>query len=128
MARLKNFRFNVILRILILTVSLLLFFYVFFETDLKATFIILGVIIILQVYSLIKYIDLTNRELSKFFLSIKYSDFSQSFMQHGLGSSFKELENSFNNVMQQFQKIDNHVLQVIHNIDMHPNYYKKMRR
>jgi nitrogen fixation/metabolism regulation signal transduction histidine kinase len=25
-------------------------------------------------------------------------------MQHGLGSSFKELENSFNNVMQQFQK------------------------
>ncbi len=104
MARLKNFRFNVILRILILTVSLLLFFYVFFETDLKATFIILGVIIILQVYSLIKYIDLTNRELSKFFLSIKYSDFSQSFMQHGLGSSFRELENSFNNVMQQFQK------------------------
>ena len=104
MPQLKNFRFNVILRIVILAISLLLLFYIYFETELKATFVILAVIILIQVFSLIRYIDLTNRELSKFFLSIKYSDFSQSFMQHGLGSSFKELENSFNNVMQQFQK------------------------
>jgi two-component system nitrogen regulation sensor histidine kinase NtrY len=104
MPQLKNFRFNVILRVVVLAISLLLLFYIFFETDLKATFAILSIIVIIQLFSLIRYVDLTNRELAKFFLSIKYSDFSQSFMQHGLGSSFKELENSFNNVMQQFQK------------------------
>jgi len=45
----------------------------------------------------------TNYELSKFFNSVKYSDFSRVIMPKKLGSSFKELNNSLSNVIKQFQ-------------------------
>jgi len=100
----KNFRFNLIIRTLLLTVSIILFFYVYFKTELLATLIILAVIIIFQLFSLIRYIDATNKELTRFLNSIKYSDFSQTFVKQKLGSSFEELNKAFNEVMNEFQR------------------------
>ncbi len=48
--------------------------------------------------------DETNRQLSNFLFSIKYSDFSQSFSKQHLGKSFRELNNSFNEVITKFRK------------------------
>jgi nitrogen fixation/metabolism regulation signal transduction histidine kinase len=42
--------------------------------------------------------------LTRFFLSIKHSDFSQSFSHKKLGKSFKELNAAFSDVMEKFQK------------------------
>ncbi|HVO74212.1 MAG TPA: ATP-binding protein [Ignavibacteriaceae bacterium] len=100
----KNFRINLIIRILILVLSILVFFYTYFNTGFVATLIILALLIIYLVISTIRYIDETNKELSRFLHSIKYSDFSQTFIKQKLGSSFKELNNSFNEVMSEFQK------------------------
>ncbi len=57
-----------------------------------------------MVISTVRYIDATNKELSRFLQSIKYSDFSQTFVKQKLGSSFKELNNAFNEVITEFQK------------------------
>jgi two-component system nitrogen regulation sensor histidine kinase NtrY len=100
----KNFRINLIVRTLLLTASIFLFFYVFFNTGLLATLVILAAAVIYQLFSLIRYIDATNKELSRFLHSIKYSDFLQTFVRQKLGSSFEELNNSFNEVMMEFQK------------------------
>ncbi|MGE5810830.1 MAG: sensor histidine kinase, partial [Ignavibacteria bacterium] len=100
----KNFRINLIIRILVLALSILLFFFTYFNTGFVATLFILAVFIIYLVISTIKYIDATNKELSRFLHSIKYSDFSQTFIKQKLGSSFKELNNSFNEVISEFQK------------------------
>jgi len=51
---------------------------------------------------LIHYVSITNRQLSRFLLSIKHSDFSQSFVNTTLGSSFEDLNKSFNEVIQKF--------------------------
>lgn len=99
----KNFRINLIARILLLSGSLFLLFYVLRETDLTATLLILTLLVFYQIYSLIKYIDVTNKEITRFLLSIKYSDFSQTFGMKGLGSSFKDLNNAFNEVIEKFQ-------------------------
>ena len=101
----KNFRLNLFLRVIIFSVTVFFLFYILQFSDLKTTVIILGVLSLYQIYSLAKYIDETNREISSFLFSIKYSDFSQTFNNHRLGNSFKELNNSFNEVIQKFQII-----------------------
>jgi two-component system, NtrC family, nitrogen regulation sensor histidine kinase NtrY len=100
----KNFRLNLIIRVILLTLSIILFSYIFFNTEYIATLVILILIIIYQIFALIRYIDSTNKELARFLQSIKYSDFSQTFSKKFLGSSFEELNTAFNEVMLKFQK------------------------
>jgi two-component system, NtrC family, nitrogen regulation sensor histidine kinase NtrY len=100
----KNFRLKLIIRLLILSATIFLFFYLYYNSQLYATLAIVGIIIAYEIYSIIKFIDVTNKELSRFLQSIKYSDFSQSFASNNLGSTFKELNHAFNEVILQFQK------------------------
>jgi nitrogen fixation/metabolism regulation signal transduction histidine kinase len=76
-----------------------------FKSELYASIFLICVIIIYQIISLIQYIETTNRRLSQFLQSIRFSDFSQSFSIKGLGSSFNELNQAFSDVMQDFRKI-----------------------
>jgi len=99
-----NFRFNLIFRILVLTFSVFLLFYVFFQSSLSVTPVIIIAAIIIQVFLLIRFVDNTNNELSKFILSIKYSDFSQSFPLEKLGGSFLELGTAFTQVMNKIKE------------------------
>ena len=99
----KNFQFGLIIRILLLAGSIFLLSYFYFNFTLPVTQIIILAIIVLQVYLLIKYVNVTNYELSKFFNSVKYSDFGRVIMPEKLGPSFKELNKSLSNVITQFQ-------------------------
>ncbi len=100
----KSFRIKIVLRIILLSLSIFLLFYLNQKGIFAATIFILAAIIILQVVFLIRFVETTNRELSKFFLSIKHSDFSQSFLKKNLGPSFTDLSNSLSNVINQFQQ------------------------
>ncbi|MBD3415226.1 MAG: ATP-binding protein [Candidatus Aminicenantes bacterium] len=100
----KNFRINCILRICILGLTLLSFFLILTQTTLYSALIILGFLIIYQTYALIHYVEKTNRDLTHFFDSIRYSDFSQSFKYEGRGQTFDSLKNSFTEVMNAFRK------------------------
>jgi len=99
----KKFHFSLIIRVLILTASIFLLAYIYFNYHLLATLFIVSAIIILQVYLLIRYVNTTNYELAKFFNSVKHSDFNRVIMPKELGSSFKELNKSLSNVINQFQ-------------------------
>lgn len=99
----KKFQVGLIIRVLILTVSVFLLAYLYFNYHLLATQLILSAIIILQVYHLIRYVNTTNYELVKFFNSVKHSDFNTIIMPKEFGPSFKELNKSLSNVIKQFQ-------------------------
>ena len=99
----KNFQIVLIIRILILAASIFLLSYLYFNLTLPTTQVIILAFIILQVYLLIRHVNVTNYELSKFFNSVKYSDFSRIIMPKKLGPSFKELNKSLSNVIKQFQ-------------------------
>jgi two-component system, NtrC family, nitrogen regulation sensor histidine kinase NtrY len=58
-----------------------------------------------QIVSLIRFLEKTNRRLSQFLQAIRYADFSQSFSIKGFGSSFKELNQAFTDVIEDFKKI-----------------------
>jgi two-component system nitrogen regulation sensor histidine kinase NtrY len=100
----KTFRFKCIIRIILLAASVGLFFYLIFQTSLYSATFITGIIIIYQVYALIHYVDKTNRDLTRFFQSIKYEDFAQTFRENGLGSSFDTLKSAFSEVSNAFRK------------------------
>ncbi len=99
-----NFRLNLIFRILVLTFSVFLLFYVFFQSSLSITPVIIIAAVVVQIFLLIRFVDNTNSEVSKFILSIKHSDFSQSFPLEKLGGSFLELGSAFTQVMNQIKQ------------------------
>ena len=100
----KRFRIVISGRILLLAAFIYLFYFLILETEYyAATFIIIS-IIIYQIVTLIQYVEKTNRDLTRFLDAIKYSDFSQTFISTGLGSSFNDLKAAFNDVILKFQQ------------------------
>ncbi len=100
----KRFRINCTLRVIALSATLALFFFLLFKTTLHAALFLLGIFTLYQSYSLIHYVEKTNRDLTRFFQSIKFSDFSQSFKDNSQGKSFANLRLSFNEVLDAFRK------------------------
>ena len=127
----KNFRVNIIVRILLLSASIGLIFYTYSE-EMKVTPFLVVVLTILQVLSLIRYVDRTNRDLTSFLESIRFSEFTRSFQIEGMGSSFDDLNRAFNDVINDFQKVRSekeehfHYLQsIVQNIDVSIIAYRK---
>jgi two-component system nitrogen regulation sensor histidine kinase NtrY len=58
----------------------------------------------MQIYGIIRYVNTTNRYLTRFFETVKYSDFSQTFAPSGLGKLFKPLEQALAEVIQAFRE------------------------
>jgi nitrogen fixation/metabolism regulation signal transduction histidine kinase len=120
----KQFRFNIVLRVLLLTSTCLVLF-ITLNSSFTFTPILVAALIIYQVWSLIRYVDRTNRELASFLESIRYSEFTRSFQINNTGSSFDELNTAFNDVMKDFQQVRSereehfHYLQsIVQNIDV----------
>lgn len=100
----KNFRFGVIWRISVLVGTLALWLYLLFRTDYYVSMTLLVAVIVLQVMQLIRYVERTNEKLTRFLNSIRYSDFSRAFPDHGMGSSFEALNDAFSRVIEEFKK------------------------
>lgn len=120
----RNFKVVSIFRILLLCATIFLFFFSL-TTEYHVTSVIVGVIIIYEVYALIRFVDKTNRDLASFLESIRFSEFTRSFQVEGMGSSFDELNKAFNAVIKDFQTVRSekeehyHYLQsIVQNIDV----------
>jgi len=100
----KRFRVNIIIRVVFLNATLFFFFYLLFITHLYATSFIVGAAGAYQIFSLINYIEKTNRDINRFLLAIRHSDFSQSFSASGLGSTFDNLKQAFSEVIDVFRR------------------------
>ncbi len=100
----KNFRLNVVGRVLLIMLSVVLLLSIIGQPETAISSTILVLLIILQIYGLVRYVERTNRKLSVFLDSIRHSDFSSSFSDHGLGKSFDDLNQAFNEVITEFQK------------------------
>ncbi|MBN1907665.1 MAG: ATP-binding protein [Deltaproteobacteria bacterium] len=100
----KSFKFKIIIRTLLLTATILLLAYLIFKMDFIFVTITVGLLAVAQVFSIIHFAEKTNRDLSRFLLSIKYDDTSQAFTSDGLGTSFSELKQAFSVVMHKLQE------------------------
>ncbi len=100
----KNFRLNAGLRILLLIVTIFLLLFTLMNKHILTT-VLLGIFTAYQIFSLYQFVDRTNRHLTSFLESIRFSEFTRSFNVEGMGSSFDQLNKAFNDVIQDFQAI-----------------------
>ena len=120
----RNFRIVAIFRILLLAATIFLFFYTL-TLDYFITPFLIALVLVFQIYLLFKFVDKTNRDLSSFLESIRFSEFTRSFRIEGMGSSFDELNQAFNDVIQDFQKVRSekeeqyqYLMNLVRNIDV----------
>jgi two-component system, NtrC family, nitrogen regulation sensor histidine kinase NtrY len=120
----KNYRLNIIFRVIVLAISIGLVAY-FITVNKFIVPVILTAAVIFEITSIIRYLDKTNRELTSFLESIRFSEFTRSFQIESMGGTFNELNRAFNEVMHDFQKVraekeeSFHYLQtIVQNIDV----------
>jgi len=95
----KRFSFNVIVRILILFASLLgLAVVIVLELRIFSILVLIAFIII-QLFSLLIYINKTNRDLTRFLLAIKHDDMTISYPDTVLGNKFDELHEAYTSIL-----------------------------
>jgi two-component system nitrogen regulation sensor histidine kinase NtrY len=101
----KNFRLVVVGRVLLISLNLFLLFYLGLQTSFYATAAVVALVLVAQIYSLVKYIERTNNDLVRFLSSIRYADFTQSFSARGRGRSFGELSAALSEIMDDFRRV-----------------------
>lgn len=101
----NGFRLQVILRVLLLGISLFAISFLLLVAHFPYTALLVTGLVVLQVFSLIRYLERTNRNLTRFLTAIRYADFSQRFTTQPQGSGFDELGEAFERVMEEFRKL-----------------------
>ena len=103
--RFNEFRTRVTLRVIFLGATMALFMYMITRPNMLFAAILMLVIIIIQLAEIFRFVSQTNRKLTRFLESVKYSDFISGFTSdHKLGKSFRDLNIAFNEVLEAFRK------------------------
>lgn len=100
----NSFRFQVWLRIIIITAVVVGTVWLWLNTSLIVTKVMASVVAFLLMVDLITYVERTNNRLTSLFEAIRYSDFTRSFTMRQMGNSFDQLDKALNEVMLSFQK------------------------
>lgn len=101
----NDFRFRVGLRIILIGLVVGAIAFMLARPNMLFAASLTFLVLVAQFFELYRFISQTNRKLTRFLESIKYSDFISGFTSdHQLGKSFKELNEAFNEVLEAFRK------------------------
>ena len=93
------------IRVILMGLTMGLFLYMVTRPNMFFAAMLTGIIIIIQLSELFRFVSQTNRKLTRFLESVKYSDFISGFTaDNKLGKSFKDLNIAFNEVLEAFRK------------------------
>jgi len=102
---LRKFSFLVVVRISLITVNLIVIASIFGDDRLFFNQMILSTILLVQVFELIRFVNTTNRDLTKFINAIRQSDFTINFSKNELGKSFTGLFDSMSVMLDTYKKV-----------------------
>jgi two-component system, NtrC family, nitrogen regulation sensor histidine kinase NtrY len=101
----RDFRSRVILRVFFLGVAMALFSFMITRPNMLFAAVLTFVVVVFQLVDIFRFVSQTNRKLTRFLESVKYSDFISGFTSDNkLGKSFKDLNIAFNEVLEAFRK------------------------
>ncbi|NQZ44688.1 MAG: histidine kinase [Flavobacteriaceae bacterium] len=114
----RNFYLQMIVRVILITLTALGIAYCVFHQS-YAGVVFAAFLLIVQVVSLIRFINNTNRKIAYFFDAIRNEDFTLRFPERVTIKSFKELNQSLNRV--------NGLIQEVHlQLQIRENYYQEI--
>src|SRR6478736_6793831 len=101
----NDFRFRVAFRVVLIGLTMSVLVYMVARPNMIFAAGLTGLIVISQLVELFRFASQTNRKLTRFLESVKYSDFISGFTNDNkLGKSFKDLNEAFNEVLEAFRK------------------------
>ncbi len=101
----NDFRFRAAFRVILLGVSMALVVYMLNRPNMIFAASLTSLIIVAQLFELYRFTSQTNRKLTRFLESVRYSDFISGFANDNkLGKSFRDLNTAFNEVLEAFRK------------------------
>jgi nitrogen fixation/metabolism regulation signal transduction histidine kinase len=101
----QDFRFRVGLRVVLLGLGVGLFMVLISRPNTLLAGGLVFLILAGQLVELFRFISITNRKLTRFLESVRYSDFISGFTaDNRLGRSFKDLNLAFNEVLEAFRR------------------------
>lgn len=102
---LKRFSILIVFRIALIVANVVVLTWIFGDMRLFFNQVILGLALMGQIGELIYFVNHTNRELARLFLAIRHADFSVTFRKEALGRSFRELQDSFSEIIQAYRLV-----------------------
>ncbi len=101
----NDFRFRVAFRVVLIGLIMALFTYTVHQPNMMFAAALALAIVIGQLFELYHFCSQTNRKLTRFLESVKYSDFISGFAaDNKLGKSFRNLNTAFGEVLEAFRK------------------------
>ncbi len=101
----NDFRFRVAFRVVLIGITMSLLVYMVNRPNMVFAAGLTGLILVFQLFELFHFSSQTNRKLTRFLESVRYSDFISGFTSDNrLGRSFRELNVAFNEVLEAFRK------------------------
>ncbi len=105
MIRFRQFRVQVMVRVLALFASLTLLAFAVLTQQRLVLLLLLLAAIAAQTLGLLRYINRTNRELESFLAGLRFGDFQQTSRIGQLGPSFQALEQTLMHTMEKFKRL-----------------------
>ncbi|MFM8912241.1 MAG: sensor histidine kinase [Flammeovirgaceae bacterium] len=101
----NDFRFRVAVRVGLLGGTVALAVFMFSRPNMIFAASLMVLVIVGELLELYRFTSQTNRKLTRFLESVKYSDFISGFAHDNkLGASFRDLNAAFNEVLEAFRK------------------------
>jgi len=101
----NNFKLIIVARVIVITLTITWLVSMFYSESFMLTKGLVAGALIFQLYSLVQFLDRTNRELASFLNAIKYDDFTHSYTTKKTGTSQDLLYEEFNKVIKKFKEI-----------------------
>ncbi|MBC7922287.1 MAG: GHKL domain-containing protein [Ferruginibacter sp.] len=103
----RRFSVRVTLRLVALLANLVTLAFIFARTELFFSQLILLLFLLFQVYDLVQLVTQTNRDLARFLLALRQSDYSVSFRDPApTDPSFGSLHASFDEIIDAYKKLE----------------------
>ncbi|HNP06900.1 MAG TPA: ATP-binding protein [Cyclobacteriaceae bacterium] len=100
----KNFRLNIVVRIIFLVVIIGGFTYcLYHQLFLRSVYVAIALIFVL--IELLRYVEKTNRDLISFLAALSQNDFTTTYAEKGKGKTFNQLYKTFNQITNKYRSI-----------------------
>lgn len=101
----KNYRFIIIVRVILLAATIALFFFLLFKSSLPVTMIFVAFLAVIQIYGLIRFSETAVREMNQFVQSINLQDYTLKFPSGKAKTSLNSLRRNFNDMIGHFREL-----------------------
>jgi len=102
----NNYKFNIIIRVIVLALSILLLANLLATDSLLLTVGLVGILALIQVISLIRFIDKTNIEINRFFDTLKNQDLLNPNFSPGEGEYYNNLVENYYEIINKLKASD----------------------